>query len=116
MLDMKKITVILLALIFVCGLVTFSFAQTASGKTGAKPTVKSEIIRGKIVSIDTTKNEIVVKSNKSGVEKTITVDPKDIASLKTDENVKIKIKEGSNVAESIREIVKISTTAKAATK
>jgi hypothetical protein len=113
---MKKITVILLTFVFVCGLSAISFAQTAPGKTETKPTVKSEYVRGKIVSIDTTKNEIVVKNNKSQVEKTIAVDPKDIPSLKVDENVKIKVKEGSNVAESIKEIIKSASTTKAATK
>jgi len=109
MLNMKKITVILVALIFLCGMCAFSSAKAA--QPGKKSEAKAEIVRGKIVSIDTTKNEIVVK-NKDGVEKTIAVDAKVIASLKTDENVRIKVKEGTNAAESIREIVKTNTPAK----
>ncbi len=112
MLDMKKITVILVALIFLCGLGTFSFAQTAQGKTDKKAEAKTELIRGKIISIDTTKNEIVVKDNKAGVEKTIAVDPRVIASLKTGEEVRIRVKEGSNIAESVREVVKTAAPTK----
>jgi len=111
---MKKITVILIALIFLCGMSALSFAQTVH--TGKKPEVKTEVIKGKIVSIDTAKNEIVVKDNKAGIDKTIAVDPKAIASLKTDEEVKIRVKEGSNIAESVREIVKTVTPVKTATK
>jgi hypothetical protein len=116
MLDMRKATTILSALIFVCGLTVISFAQAASGKTETKPAVKSEVVKGKIVSIDTAKDQIVVKSSKTGIEKTITVDPKEITSLKTDENVRIKVKGGSNVAESIKEVVKAPATAKPAAK
>lgn len=113
MLKMKKLTVILSALMLVCAMSALSFAQTAP--TGKRSEAKANILRGKITSIDTTKNEIVVK-NKDGVEKTISVDAKAITTLKTDENVRIKVKEGTNVAESIREIVKTATPAKAPVK
>jgi len=110
---MKKITIGLLALMFVCTMSALSFAQTAP--SGRKAQARADIVRGKITSIDTTKNEIVVK-NKDGVEKTVAVDAKEIASLKIDENVRIKVKEGTNVAESIKEIVKTTTPAKAPAK
>lgn len=113
---MRKITVILVALIFLCGMSTLSFAQTAQVKSAKKAEVKTEVIKGKIISIDTAKNEIVVKDNKAGVEKTIAVDPKAISSLKTDEEVRIRVKEGTNVAESVREIVKTVAPAKTPTK
>jgi len=83
-----------------------SFAQTSQGEGAKKAAVKTEVIRGKIISIDTAKNEIVVKENKAGTEKTIAVDPTVISSLKTDEAVKVTLKEGSNIALSVKKIVK----------
>jgi hypothetical protein len=43
---------------------------------------KIEVFTGRIASIDTTKNEIVVKDDKTKVEKTIAVDAKEIGKLK----------------------------------
>jgi len=103
---MKKITVILVALLLICGMTTLNFAQTSQATGAKKAKVSTEVIRGKIISIDTVKNEIVVKENKTGTEKTIAVDPTVISSLKTDENVKVTLKAGSNVAEKVKEIIK----------
>ena len=103
---MKKITVILVALLLICAMSPLSFAQTSQGRGVKKAAVNTEIIRGKIISINTAKNEIVVKENKTGTEKTIAVDPAVIPSLKTDENVKVTLRAGSNVAEKVKEIIK----------
>ena len=103
---MKKITVILVVLLLICAMSTLSFAQTPQSTVAKKAAVNTEIIRGKIISIDTTKNEIVVKENKTGKEKTIAVDPKVISSLKVGENVKVTLKAESNIAEKVREIIK----------
>jgi hypothetical protein len=109
---MKKITVILLALLLICTMSKLSFAQKSQTTGAKKAAVNTEIIRGKIISIDTTKNEIVVRENKTGTEKTITVDPKVIASLKTDEDVKVMLKAGSNVAEQVKKLVKKTASTK----
>mgnify|MGYP001585744824 CR=1 FL=1 len=109
---MNKITVILVALLLMCAMSQFSFAQTPQGTGAKKAAVNTEVIRGKIVSIDTAKNDIVVKETKTGAEKTIAVDPTVISSLKTDEAVKVTLKEGSNIALSVKKIVKKATATK----
>ena len=101
---MKRITAVLIALLLMCGMTILSFAQ-ASQATGAKKVeVSTETIRGKIISVDTAKNEIVVKENKTGTEKTIVVDSIIISSLKANEMVKVTLKSGSNVAEKVKDI------------
>jgi hypothetical protein len=103
---MKKITVILVVLLLICAMSTLSFAQTSQAKGAKKAEVSTEVVRGKIISIDKTKNEIVVKENKTGTEKTIAVDPKLISSLKANEEVRVTLKAGSNIAEKVKKITK----------
>jgi len=95
---MKKALVSLAVLITFIGLTTFCFAQQTK-TTGSK----AEVFKGKIVSIDSGKNEVVVKAHKAG-ERTIVVDPTVISSLKVDEEVKITLKPGSNIAETVVKI------------
>ena len=102
---MRKITIILLALFFVSGILAVSFAASTQGAPAKPAEAKNDIFRGKIVSLDTSKNEIVVK-DKTGVEKAIAVAPKDIANLKMDDMVKVTFKEGSNVALGVKKIIK----------
>jgi len=106
---MKKITVILVMLLLMCGMTILGFAQTSQGAGVKKAAVTAEIIRGKIISIDTAKNKIVVKENKTGTEKTIVIDPKVITTLRIDEQVKVTLKEGSNIAASVKKLVKKTT-------
>ena len=62
---------------------------------------KSMLVVGTIQSIDTVKNEIVIK-DKKGMDKTISVDPAEIGELKTNDRVKITLKEGTmNVAANV---------------
>lgn len=109
---MKKIAVVLFALLLICAMSTFSFAQTSQRKGAKKAEVTTELIRGKIISIDTAKNEIVIKANKTDTENTITVDPKVISSLKIGEEVKVTLNKGSNIAVSLKKIVKKITSTK----
>jgi len=100
---MKKITIILFALLLMCGTARSSFAQGSQTNDAKKTVVKTETIRGKIISVDLAKNTIVVKEPKAGAERTITVDPKVIVSLRVNEKVKVTVKEGSNIAASVKE-------------
>ena len=109
---MKKITIILFALLLICGMSALSFAQTPEKTAAKKAEVSTEIVRGKIVSIDTGKNEIVVKENKTEKESTIVVSPEVISSLKVGEKVKVTLKAGSNVAERVKEITEAKKTSK----
>ena len=99
---MKKLTVIILSVLFLCSVVIPVFAASAHSK---QDSVAMDVIHGTIVSVDTAKKEVVVKDNKAGQEKTFTVSEKIAAvltSLKAGEKVKIKTKSGSSVAESIK--------------
>ena len=106
---MKKITIILFVLFLICSMAVVSFAQTSQVAVAKKVKVKTEVIIGKIISIDTVKNEVVIKENKTATEKTIVVDAKVISLLKTDEAVKVSLKEGTNIALSIKKLVKKTT-------
>jgi hypothetical protein len=98
---MKKIFAVVLALVFVSGVAVPCFAQAVSHK---KAEVVLEVVRGKIVSLDVAKKEVVVKEEKSGLDKTFTVSEKAISALKVGDNVKIKIKPGNTAAESVKVI------------
>jgi len=100
MLKMKKTYIILVTLFFICGTSALSFAQTAQAAAAKKAVVSTEIIKGKIASINAGKNEIVVK------EKTIVVSPEAVSSLKVGDQVKVTLKAGSNVAVSVKRLVK----------
>ena len=111
---MKRALRGILALLFLTGVVTCASAQdkapvatkaAESSAAGQPKTTKSalETIKGKIVSIDSAKNEVVIKSSKTGMEKKLKASQDEIAALKVGEMVKAKFKSGSSTAESIKE-------------
>jgi len=75
---------------------TMSFAQMLKRASA----VKTETVSGKIVSVDQEKSQVVVE-NSSGVDKTVMVDSKEIASLKAGDDVVAVLPAGSNKAQSI---------------
>ena len=101
---MKIAAILLVALMSFSMILGTVFA--ADTKAPAADTAKAgtEIIKGKITSIDTVKNVIVVKEKATKTERTIAVDPKVIATLKVGDIVKIESKTGSNVADSVKVI------------
>jgi uncharacterized protein HemX len=109
---MKKIVNILVVLFLICGMAVVSFAQTQQAAVTKKVEAKAGFITGKIIAIDTAKNAIVVKEDKTGIEKTITVEAKAISSFKVNERVKVSFKEGSDIAASVKKIIKKTTPAK----
>jgi len=92
---MKKISIFLVALLLVGGMAASSFAQGSQHK---KTTV---VIRGVVVNIDAVKKEITVKDGKTGQDSAFAVSEKAVSTVKVGERVKIRVKEGSNVAESV---------------
>ncbi|MEN6472852.1 MAG: hypothetical protein ABFD81_02460 [Syntrophaceae bacterium] len=115
---MKKVMSIITVLALVCfGTMAFA-ADAAKPATAAKPALaataaapvtattpatpakvekaKSAVVKGKIESIDTAKNEIVVKG------KTIVVKAEELAKLKKGEMVKVTLAAGTNNAEKIK--------------
>ena len=103
---MRKTVALLVSLLLLCSFSTLSFAKDSQAKTTKKAETNIEIIRGKIVSIDTTNNQIVIRDKKTGAEKTLSVDPKTISSLKIGDEAKVTFKSGTDIAESVKKIVK----------
>ncbi len=99
---MKKIALFFVVLAALYCLCAASYAVDTKNIKNSEPSI--EIVSGKIVSITTEKNEITVKDMKSGTDKIIVIDAKTIPSLKIDEEVIVEIKQGSNIAESIKKI------------
>ncbi len=119
---MKKVISMIAVLALVC-FTTMVFAADAA-KPAAAPAVKAEpvkadaakaaapkaeVVKGKIESIDTVKNEIVVKG------KTIVVKAEEIAKLKKGENVKVTLAAGTMNADKVV-VVKAKKAAKPAAK
>lgn len=102
---MRKAMLVAIAIVSVVSLATFGFALAAQGKSSKVAKTSTEVIRGKIISIDSAKNEIVIKNNKTGAESIIVVNSKEISSLKVGEEVKVTLKAGSNTAQTIKKIV-----------
>jgi len=103
---MRKGIILLVSLLLLCSFSTISFAKSAGGKAAKETKSNTEIIKGKIVSIDTAKNEITINVKKTGAEKTFSVDPKTISSLKIGEELKVTFKSGTDIAESVKKIAK----------
>jgi hypothetical protein len=106
---MKKLGNILFISLLICGIAVVSFAQTTNTKSAMKSKANIEITSGIVTSIDTAKNEIVVKSNKTGADRTITVSAKVIVSLNMGEEVRVTLNKGSNIAVGLKKIVKQAT-------
>ena len=111
---MKKIMIILLTIISLFGFTNLIFSQeevnpkddseyVSEGNT-EDAQEKFELIRGRIISIDKEKNEIVVDEDQTHVQKTIEVPAERIQYLQIDDHVKIRVKPGDNKAEEIHKI------------
>ncbi len=61
----------------------------------------AEDLQGPVQSIDATKNEIVVKDSASGADKTVTVHPKIISTLRQGSVVKVSLKPGTSAADTV---------------
>jgi len=102
---MRNFLVCLIAVGLFVGVSDITFAQKVSSSAAKTVQSKMEILTGKIVSVDTTKNVVKIQE-KNGVEKTFNADSKQISSLKKNEWIKVTLKSGSNSAETINEVIK----------
>jgi len=109
---MKKAVIVLFVLFLICGMSILSFAQTAQVKSTKKVEVATEVIKGKIISINTANNEITLQESKTAVEKTIALNSKAISALKMGDEVKVTLKKGSNSAVSVKKVVKKAASVK----
>ena len=80
---------------------TVSFVFVMLVLTGFATTGFAEIVQGTVESINKAKNEIVVKNKVSGADQVIIVHPKVIATLQNGIVVKVSLKPGSNVADTV---------------
>jgi sRNA-binding protein len=105
---MKKTIAVVVALLFLLGFTSFTFAQEKKHRTTKATQENIEIIRGKVVSVDQANKQIVVKDNKTQADRSFAVSKKAIAVVKVGDEVKVKVKVGSAQAESVK-IVKSET-------
>lgn len=96
---MKKLFVIVMAVLFMAVVVGPTFAQGTKSKTASAAT---DIIRGTVVSVDPVKKEIVVKIQKTGEDKSFIISEKAIAALKAGVEVKITVKAGTDTVEKVK--------------
>jgi len=103
---MKKTIIAAVALLFLLGLSSFTFAQGNKPKITKVTAENVEIIRGKIISIDSANKQIVVKDNKTQTDKTFVVSEKAIKAVNVGDEVKVKVKAGTNQAVRVK-IIKL---------
>ena len=101
---MKKAIAVVVALLFLLGLSSFTFAQGNKPKATKVAPENVEIIRGKIISIDSANKQIVVRDNKTQADKTFLVSEKVIKAVKVEDEVKVKVKAGTDQVISVKVI------------
>jgi len=101
---MKKTIAVALAVLFLLGVSSITFAQEKKHKAAKAAQENVEIIRGQVVSVDRANKQIVVKDNKTQVDRSFIVNEKAIAVVKVGCEVKIKVKAGSSNAESVTKV------------
>jgi len=98
---MKKTIAVVVALLFLLGFTNFTFAQGKKYKATKATQESVEIIKGKVVSVDQANKQIVVKDNKTQVDRSFSASEKAITVVKAGDEVKVKVKVGSTHAESV---------------
>ncbi len=99
---MRKTIAMVVALLFLLGFTSFTFAQEKKPKATKATQENVEIIKGKVVSVDQVKREIVVKDNKTQADRSFAVSEKAIKVVKVGDEVKVKVKIGGTQAESVK--------------
>ena len=100
---MKKVIAILIAGLFLTMFIPAGLSQAGTVKAEKKSSNGTEVVKGKVVSIDAAHGKVVIKDEVSGTDKTISVDPKTIVSLQVGEKVKARLTAGTNNAVSVKE-------------
>ena len=78
-------------------------AAPAAAPKPAAPKPTAQTVEGKVVSLDLAKNEVVIKDNKTGLNKIISASLRSLSALKAGDEVKITLKAGStNTADSVK--------------
>lgn len=114
---MKSTTIILLTTISLFGFMGLSFSQQDQGQLSPQDSSHQlsdsdtgntqenlEFIRGRIISINVKKNEIVIEQDQTHDKRTFVVSAERIPYFKIDDHVKIWVKPGENTAQDIQKI------------
>jgi len=99
---MKRRLAMAVVFLFLLSFTGFTFAQDNEHKSTKATEENMEIIRGKVVSVDTASKTITVADSKSQTNKTFTVTNKAIAVVKVGDTVTIKVKVGSTDAKNLK--------------
>ncbi len=105
---MKRFPISLMAAVLFISVFAVSFISnetTVFAKNKHSKTESLSGLAGKIISIDSTQNQVTIQDNK-GVKTTFSADSNQIASLKTDEWVKVTLKADGKTAETIKVMTK----------
>jgi len=89
---MKKIIVIFMILGFVCGMSALSSARGS----GTNFEAKGKSVKGTVVSVDTNRNEIVIKEEVTQLERTVSVSTRTASLLKPGDQAEVSLKEGAD--------------------
>ena len=110
---MKKLLVLTIALIAIGCFGSIGLAQEEKPELTPEATVESaavvEVLTGSVVSIDMAKDQIVVKDEMTGIDRTVKAAPESIAMLKAGDKVKVSIGEDMIA----KEVVKVPEEKKA---
>ena len=93
---MKKFLAIVLTMLFVAGMAVPSFAAKKVSSD------KYDRIVANVVSLDVAAKTMVVKEEKSGASRTISISAKAASQLKVGDRVRIKLKAGTNESAGVR--------------
>jgi len=100
---MKKLLALTIALIIIGVLSGIGLAQEDEPELAPEATVESavviEVLTGSVVSIDAANDQIVVKDDMTGVDRTVEATPEVIAPLKVGDKVKVAIGEDMTAKE-----------------
>jgi hypothetical protein len=105
---MKKTMAMAVALLFLLGFTSFTFAKGSEHKPSKAAEVKTEIIKGKVVSVDTANKAITVTDDKTQQNRTFAVlGEKAIAQIKKvspGDEVRVRVKSGTDQAMSVKKV------------
>jgi len=102
---MKKSLILFWGVLFAALPMSSGFAQSDVTDTDAAVADATDMVRGRIVSIDPVKNQVVIHRLSNDEEMTFTVTSDQIANITVDERVRVKFNPETKVAESIQSTV-----------
>jgi hypothetical protein len=101
---MKRFSISLMAAVLFISVFAVSFISNETPVFAKNRHSKTDVLPGlvgKIIAIDTNLKQITIQDNK-GIKTTFSADPEQIASLKTDEWVRVALKADGKTAEAIK--------------